>query len=276
MSEDYPYGYENYESLGIERATKTTTINDDTAALSNLIDTKETFSIGPSHPQSKMPGRRFPSNRPSFERTLTEYYTAMESLAQTLFRGLAMALDLDTNWFLRRDVFDPPAHQCALRILNYPSLEYNGGETVVRAGAHTDYGAMTILLSGGPGLQLRLSMQDGEEAWMDVPHLEGAFVVNLGDLMQRWTNDRWRSTLHRVVAVPDSVGADENQEDLVQSGRRQSVAFFVNMNGEANVVPFESCVDENNPLRYEAIKASDHLMQRHLQSMGKKSYEVGT
>ena len=271
MSEDYPYGYENYESLGIERANAT----DDTtvangAAISNIIDTKETFSIGPSHSQSKMPRRRFPSNRPSFERTLTEYYTAMESLAQTLFRGLALALNLDTDWFLQKDVFDLSSHQCALRILNYPSLEYNGGKTVIRAGAHTDYGAMTLLLSGGPGLQLRLSAKD-EEEWIDVPYLEGAFVVNLGDLMQRWTNDRWRSTLHRVVAVPDSAVSEENRDGLVRSGRRQSVAFFVNMNGEANVEPFESCFDENNPVRYEAIRASDHLMQRHLQSIGMKS-----
>jgi isopenicillin N synthase-like dioxygenase len=105
---------------------------------------------------------------------------------------------------------------------------------------------------------------------MDVPHLEGAFIINLGDLMQRWTNDRWRSTLHRVVAVPDDDG-DERERRFKRCSRRQSVAFFVNMNGDANIVPFESCVDERNPARYEAIKASDHLMQRHLRSMGKQA-----
>ena len=265
MSEDYPYGYENYESLGVKFTSK---------AEVGSVDSKETFSIGPQHPESGMPSRIFPPDQPEFENTLTEYYNAMESLAVTLFRGFALALGLESDWFLNTDLFDSKAHQCALRILNYPPLRFHkNDDAVIRAGAHTDYGAMTILLSGGPGLQLCLDPEN--EIWIDVPHIEGAFIINLGDLMQRWTNDRWRSTLHRVVAVPDDTSIDDNHDDgdntvLTRSGRRQSIAFFVNMNGNANVVPFESCVDENNPVKYGAIRASDHLMQRHLQSMGKK------
>ena len=121
-------------------------------------------------------------------------------------------------------MFDATAHQCALRVLNYPPLEYyedagdaGGGDTknktVIRAGSHADYGALTIVFSGGPGLQLSLDPSQETNAnnytitsntttWMDAPHLEGAFIINLGDLMLRWTNDRWRSTLHRVVSVP--------------------------------------------------------------------------
>ncbi|KAL3768494.1 hypothetical protein ACHAWO_008623 [Cyclotella atomus] len=310
MSEDYPYGYENYESLGVMYCSNgsggdgnDSSSNDSSAnrqQVSTMIDSKETFSIGPSHNSSKMPPRQFPSHPSSFQRALTEYYTAMETLACTLFRGLALALDLKMDWFLQRDVFDVTAHQCALRVLNYPPLEYyedadaagdeTKNKTVIRAGAHTDYGALTILLSGGPGLQLCLDPNQETNAnndtitsntntttWMDVPHLEGAFIINLGDLMQRWTNDRWRSTLHRVVAVPDDIACDDeghsnNERRLIRCSRRQSIAFFVNMNGDANIVPFESCVDEkSNPARYEAIKASDHLMQRHLRSMGKQT-----
>jgi isopenicillin N synthase-like dioxygenase len=284
MSEDYPYGYENYESLGVENdsdgsgANTSNSANQEVKTTTITSDSKETFSIGPSHPNSKMPPRRFPSHQPAFQKALTDYYTAMETLAATLFRGMALALDLECDWFLRREVFDMTAHQCALRILNYPPLEYyddgQKNKTMVRAGAHTDYGALTILLSGGPGLQLCLDPHEEKagNTWMDVPHLEGAFIINLGDLMQRWTNDRWKSTLHRVVAVPDDDEDDDDTERLLKRcGRRQSVAFFVNMNGDANIVPFESCVDEKNPARYEAIKASDHLMQRHLRSMGKQA-----
>lgn len=282
MSNDYPYGYESHESLGIERSAA-----DDANAKANTKksstlrpDSKETFSIGPIDPSiSGMPSRKFPRDAPNnFDCALSKYFSVMENLARILFRGLALALQLeDESWFLREGCFDD-GHQCALRILNYPQLEYEEEEDSkkvhIRAGAHTDYGAMTILKSGGPGLQLQLSKESGDAnggEWIDVPHLSDAFIINLGDLMQRWTNDRWRSTLHRVIAVADDDNTKQQSGSRVfQSSRRQSIAFFVNMNGNATIVPFDSCVDEKHPPRYNAIKASDHLIQRHAQSMGSK------
>lgn len=182
-----------------------------------------------------------------------------------------MALSEDMQWFLQEGRFDD-GHQCALRILNYPQIRVDDVNKVhIRAGAHTDYGAMTILKSGGPGLQLQLSK---DSTWIDVPHLEDSFIINLGDLMQRWTNDSWKSTLHRVVAVDDGNNRDDGsggEKEVFRSARRQSIAFFVNMNGNATVLPFQSCVDEEHPSLYKPIKASEHLMQRHLQSMASKA-----
>eukprot|EP00581_Thalassiosira_minuscula_P010408 CAMPEP_0183710434 /NCGR_PEP_ID=MMETSP0737-20130205/6170_1 /TAXON_ID=385413 /ORGANISM="Thalassiosira miniscula, Strain CCMP1093" /LENGTH=370 /DNA_ID=CAMNT_0025938705 /DNA_START=21 /DNA_END=1133 /DNA_ORIENTATION=+ len=292
MTSEYPYGYENHESLGIERnnAAAATRMNPS----SNLRpDSKETFSIGPlDNHKSGMPSRQWQKDAPaSFAPALSQYFSVMENLARILFRGLALALQLDdASWFLHEGRFDE-GHQCALRILNYPQLQYEEEEerpkkVHIRAGAHTDYGAMTILKSGGPGLQLKLTSNktDGEisndesSSWIDVPHLSDALIINLGDLMQRWTNDRWRSTLHRVIAVPDDDGvvSVENTSNprIFQSARRQSMAFFVNMNGNANVVPFDSCIDEKHPCQYDSIKASDHLMQRHAQSMGETTKEL--
>lgn len=202
MKEDYPYGYETHESLGTELS-----------AASNLRpDSKETFSIGPRDGEaSGMPPRKWPRGAPSsFAPALARYFDVMEHLASVLFLGLAMALGLDdSSWFLREGRFDD-GNQCALRILNYPHLRYDegegSGEVHIRAGAHTDYGAMTILRSGGPGLQLRLSSgatgatngatgAEDDAAWVDVPHLPDAFIINLGDLMQRWTNVRSRMGL---------------------------------------------------------------------------------
>ena len=277
MSRDYPYGYENYESLGIERSSSSDVNNTKKYDATLLPDSKETFSIGPSNgAKSNMPPRMFPPNSsPNFAPALTRYYSAMEHLAKILFRGLSMALKLsDVSWFLHEGRFDD-GHQCALRILNYPELEYvqtDVSKIHIRAGAHTDYGAMTILKSGGPGLQLQLSK---DSTWIDVPHIEDSFIINLGDLMQRWTNDRWTSTLHRVVAVANFEGAEKSGdgggEKLFRSERRQSIAFFVNMNGAATVVPLQTCVDKEHPSRYEPIKASDHLLQRHNQSMMAKA-----
>ena len=268
MTDDYPYGYENYESLGISNADNT---------IQNTLspDSKETFSLGPNSELSNMPPRKFPMNASSnFAPATSRYYSAMEDLAKILFRGFAMALKLPPSWFLQDGRFDD-GHQCALRILNYPELEYvqkDASAVHIRAGAHTDYGAMTILKSGGPGLQLQLSKDKESSRWIDVPHLEDSFIINLGDLMQRWTNDKWSSTLHRVVAT-DSNADDttcDDEERLFRSARRQSIAFFVNMNGDTTVMPLETCVDEAHPCKYAPIKASEHLIQRHNQSMANK------
>ena len=123
-------------------------------------------------------------------------------------------------------------------------------------------------------MQLNLSPKTNEDdithSWLDVPHLPDAFIINLGDLMQRWTNDRWMSTLHRVIAVADDDDADTNGNVVFECARRQSIAFFVNVNGRASIAPFDSCVNDEHPSQYDAITASDYLIRRHAQSMGIK------
>jgi len=268
MTDEYPYGYENCESLGVERSTSDA---NNTTQDTLSPDSKETFSLGPLNSElSNMPPRKLPLNASSNFAPATErYYSAMEHLAKILFKGLAMAQKLDdASWFLQKGRFDD-GHQCALRMLNYPELQYQTDASTVqiRAGEHTDYGAFTILKSGGPGLQLQLSK---DKEWIDVPHLEDSFIINLGDLMQRWTNDKWTSTLHRVVATDNNADNDragDGGQKLFKSARRQSIAFFVNMNGNAIVMPLETCVDETHPSKYIPIKASEHLIQRHNQSM---------
>eukprot|EP00977_Amphora_coffeiformis_P001403 scaffold287_cov173-Amphora_coffeaeformis.AAC.17 len=238
----YPYGYEQSETLekgkaldGQQKGTPT-----------SQPDLKETFSIGPNNPLSGMPPRRFPANNDKFRQALESYYSAMERLAATLLEIFTHALDLPSSFF--QDKFD--RHMCALRLLNYPETTTNTGQ--IRAGAHSDYGALTILKGGGPGLQVLK-----QDEWTDVPYLEDAYVINLGDLMQRWTNGKWVSTLHRVVVFGSS-----------NNNRRQSMAFFVNMNADALIEPVPSCISAENPRRYEPITAGQHLMAKHLASVG--------
>jgi isopenicillin N synthase-like dioxygenase len=94
--------------------------------------------------------------------------------------------------------------------------------------------------------------------WHDVPYLKDAFVINLGDLMSRWTNDKWVSTPHRVVNPP-------LETDGV-SRRRQSMAFFANLNMDAEVKAIPTCVDDTNPAKYPDTSAGEHLMAKHLAS----------
>mmetsp|Transcript_16345 Transcript_16345/g.23848 ORF Transcript_16345/g.23848 Transcript_16345/m.23848 type:complete len:372 (-) Transcript_16345:817-1932(-) len=266
---EYPYGYEQSERLVKGKSTDRSQTTSDLCKLdegdekSTCIDSddnisppdlKETFAIGPRDPEkSGMPGRRFPPKPEGMDKVYEDYFTSMEILTGRLLRSFALALDLKEDWF--EDKMD--RHMCALRALNYPDLEgVDPLPNQLRAGAHTDYGALTILKSGGPGLQVS---KDGDIAnWVDVPYIPNAFIINLGDLMQRWTNDKWVSTLHRVV-IPPKDGQDN---------RRQSLAFFANINGDAEVVPIHTCVDEKHPSKYGKITAKEHLMSKHLASMG--------
>ncbi|GMH93333.1 hypothetical protein TL16_g12600 [Triparma laevis f. inornata] len=247
MTSDYPYGYEKGEVLSAGKD------KEKGETVERLPDFKETFTIGPNNQDSGMPARVWPEEPKELASIYKRYYEAMEGLSGVLLKAMAVALDMPENWF--EDKIDH--HMCALRALNYPDQSSSPplpGQT--RAGAHTDYGSLTILKSGGPGLQVRKDI-DGRDDWVDVPHVGDGFVINLGDLMRRWTNDKWSSTLHRVVNPPQDG----------KNHRRQSVAFFHNLNGDAVVSTIESCRDEEGGSGYEDIVAKDFLMMKHLASV---------
>ena len=260
---EYPYGYERSEVLSKGKELDWNVGREDEC--SSAPDLKETFSLGPRLSPDGQLARRWPPKLPpndKFISTHEEYYAAMERLAQSLLRGFALALGLDEDYFRP---FFADDHQCALRTLNYPDTGRNLRPGQIRAGAHTDYGAVTILKTGGPGLQVRrdVAQQDqGKEGWIDAPDLDDAFIVNVGDMMRRWTNDKWASTLHRVVGMSDTdiTGAADD--------RRQSIAFFVNARWDAVVEPLSTCVSEENPAKYEPVTAGEYLIRKHLASMG--------
>jgi len=192
---EYPYGYEQSERLSVGKKhgssnSNSNSFSDLPSSSASAPDLKETFSIGPSNPASGMPARRWPEQPPNFATALSNYYREMEQLAEILLQIFAVALKLPSpHWFADKT----DHHMSALRVLNYfpvrKSVVANNGASI-RASAHTDYGALTILKSGGPGLQVQKDNNNNEqdEQWIDVPTLEDAFVINIGDMMQRWTN----------------------------------------------------------------------------------------
>jgi len=173
---------------------------------------------------------------PGFRPVWEAYYAAMEDLAARVMRAFAVTLHLP------EDHFEPfIAHPIsALRALHYPATVDAPLERQQRAGAHTDYGSLTILLPqpGSQGLQVRQG-----EIWVDVPAPEGAFVINIGDLMARWTADRWVSTLHRVVAKPGQPA-------------RQSLAFFHQPDWDAQIAPLDGSDV------YPPVRSGPYLMQK--------------
>jgi isopenicillin N synthase-like dioxygenase len=170
----------------------------------------------------------------------------MEVLADALLRIFAIALELPEFWF--RDKID--RHSSALRALNYPEQTRAPIPGQLRASAHTDYGSLTILKSGGPGLQV----QDKNGEWIDISPSFESFVVNLGDLMANWTNDMWASTPHRVVV------------SSLSGERRQSMAFFHNPNSDAVIACIPTCCRHQRP-KYPPITAGEHLMRKHVAAM---------
>lgn len=259
----YPYGY---SALGGEVLSRGKQVDVGSAAgptnasmedeVKPAGDMKEMFNIGPCDPAAGMPPRRMPGRPDGFVDAWEAYYTHANDLAKRLLSAFAAALDLPEDWFESK----LSKHISALRANNYPDQK---GIVVppgsIRCSAHTDYGTLTILKSGGPGLQVSKDKED--PVWHDVPFVEDGFVINLGDLMRRWTNDRWSSTLHRVVnPPPDKTHA---------WGRRLALAFFHNLDKDAVVETIPSCITEANPAKYDSIVAGEFLMLKHLASNGK-------
>jgi len=197
-------------------------------------------------------GRHFAPNlwpeRPAGLRDAYEsYYRVMDALAIDLMRIFALALDLPEKYFdsnVDRSI-------SRLRVRNYPAPEVAPEAGQLRASAHSDYGSLTILKTEDRPGGLQVQGSDGE--WLDVPHVPGCFVVNIGDMLARWTNDRWVSTLHRVINPP---------LDRVAGSRRQSVVFFQNPNYDALVSCLPSCADAANPPKYPPTTSGGHLREK--------------
>ena len=206
------------------------------------VDTKETFNIGydlaPDDPRV-LAGEPFRGvNRwpdiPGFADTMLAYYDACQAQASALLSVMAEDLGLPRDHFAA--LFTEPLS--AMRLLHYPPA--TGAENEIGAGAHTDYGAITLLMTDGePGLQVRPRGGD----WTDVPSVPGAFVVNIGDCLMRWTNDIYVSTPHRV---------------LPPQRQRRSVAFFCEANPDALV----AALPGTGIAKYPPIRAADYLASR--------------
>jgi isopenicillin N synthase-like dioxygenase len=189
----------------------------------------------------------WPPALPEFQPAMEAYYVAMADFVARLMTLFARALQLPGDFFDSRI----DRHTSALRVLNYPALSEPARPGQLRAGAHTDYGTVTALLTsdapGGPPGGLEVLVDD---RWTAPPVVADSFVINLGDAMARWTNDRWRSTLHRVV--PPSTA----------TSRRQSIAFFHNANWDAVIECIPSCLAAGDTPRYPPVTAGDHLMSK--------------
>lgn len=220
-------------------------------------DLRESFFMGPvddhaahyahlSAAETAYAANVLPDSPAGFTAAQIALVRAFERLTIDLLRIFAVALDMPEAHFTPL----VERHFSIYAMHHYPVLDRAAEPGQLRAGAHTDFGAMTILAmtDGRGGLEARTP--DGR--WVPVLPNKGDLVVNLGDMMQRWTNERWVSTLHRVV-VPDTGDT---------ASRRMSVGFFVHPNFDAEIRCIPTCLAAGAVPRHPVITAGEHIRQK--------------
>lgn len=211
-------------------------------------DLKESFHIGPLEAEKGVPNQ-WPSKEllPSWKFMMEKYYKKVVSAGKRLSSLIALALNLDDDYFEKIGAIDDKPFG-VLRLLHYPGETGVSDEVVYGASAHSDYGMITLLATNGvPGLQVCREKHKQPQIWENVINVKGAFIVNLGDMMERWTNCVFRSTLHRVMPT---------------GKERYSMAFFFNPNPDFIVECLKSCCSESSPPRFPPIRSGDYLRKR--------------
>lgn len=183
----------------------------------------------------------WPDNMPEFRHSVYAYYEAMRVLGRRLFRLFALALDLDAEYFDEK-IDKPTGH---MRLLRYPPQPEPVSETSWGIAPHTDFECFTILAQDPTG---GLQVQNANGQWIEAAPIPGTFVINIGDMIARWTNDQFVSTPHRVI--------QRNTRD------RYSIAHFYGANYNVLVKCLETCCNAQNPPKYEPVIAGEWALER--------------
>ncbi len=212
-------------------------------------DLKEFWHVGRDLPAGHrfadhMPANIWPSEIPAFEETLGTLFRAFDAAGGRILSAIAQYLSLTPDWF----VPSVENGNSILRLLHYPPIPKDAEG--IRAGAHEDINTITLLL-GAEEAGLQLLGKDGQ--WLAIDPPEGALVVNIGDMLQRLTNNRLPSTTHRVINPPPE------RRHLP----RYSMPFFLHFASDFLIETLPSCIDDAHPNAYpEPITAHDYLTQR--------------
>lgn len=220
-------------------------------------DLKESFYVNnelpDTHPYVQSGVRGYGGNLwpvlPGFKAQMLAYYAQVEALARDLVQLLALSLELEEHALDR--FFGCPMG--TLRLIKYPPHPAAAEANQLGAGAHTDWGGLTLLAQDDIG---GLEVQNAAGEWIDAPPVPGTFVINLGDLVQRWTNNIYRSNLHRVLNNR-TAGRD-----------RYSIPFFFTPDHEARIECLPSCTDADHPAQFVPCTAGEHMQEMFRRSYG--------
>jgi isopenicillin N synthase-like dioxygenase len=210
-------------------------------------DLKESFMMGPAG-NALAETVKWPEDMPELRARLQDYAAHMHRLGRRLVRCIALSLDLPEDYF--DDGYDRPF--CSVRLLHYAPRPVGAAPNQLGAGAHTDWGAITMLWQDDVG---GLEVKGAGDDWIRATPIPGTFVVNLGDMIRRWTNDTYRSTLHRVV------GGTGNRD-------RYSIATFFDPRHDYRVVCVPTCLTANAEPIYPPCTVGEHIMDMMRKTYG--------
>ena len=231
--------------------------------VTSAADLFEAFNIGA--PASAYPGldldpihypeNLWPDHPADFRSAIEAWFAEAGKVARRMTRLVALALSVPEDYFT---AFED--HSLDVLRMNHYAMPAGVSRVEVDQmgmGAHTDYGIVTVLWADPvtPGLQIL----DAQGQWHDVVPVPGALLINLGDMMSRWSNDRWISTMHRVLPPVDANG---------QVKRRRSVAYFHDGNSDGMVTCLPSCTDAEHPPLYPPVTIAEHLAAKLAGSRG--------
>ncbi|PSN60325.1 Clavaminate synthase-like protein [Corynespora cassiicola Philippines] len=242
--------HRGYSAPGLEKVSQHAYDEREIAKLREVPDYKESFESGNVDDKSQ-PNIWPPEDKiPGFRSFLEGLFPHLASLIHNLLSALSLSLSLPSPGL-------PPTHSQSLfqlRLLHYPSLPASSllSQNRSRINAHSDFGTLTLLFQDAVGgLQIEDPKQPG--VFRDVGALDGAVLVNVGDLMERWSNGRWRSTVHRVGVPPSEVVAPD----------RYSIPFFATADPDTLIEALPGCWDEKeNPKKYEPVTAWGYVQMR--------------
>ncbi|EGN97900.1 hypothetical protein SERLA73DRAFT_74151 [Serpula lacrymans var. lacrymans S7.3] len=181
----------------------------------------------------------WPPDLPEFREAVLNYYHAAVKLGKSLFPLFALALDLPETFF-----DDKTKNSAAImRTLHYPPQTGPVDDRIIGIGAHTDWECFTILWQE-PEIQA-LQVLNRDKQWINAPPIPGTLVINLGDQFARWTNDVFKSTVHRAI----------NRSGV----RRYSIPLFFGTDYDVRLEPISTCVSSERPPKYEVVKAGDYI-----------------
>jgi len=219
-------------------------------------DLKEFWHFGQYVEDDPQRAKEYPENVevkevPNFNVVGKKAYQTLEKTAKYVLRALALHLGLEETYF------DNYIHNgnSILRPIHYPPITQEP-DNAVRAAAHGDINLITLLM-GAQGRGLQVQNHNGD--WIDAIAEPDELMINVGDMLSRHTNNRLKSTIHRVVNPPRELWGTS----------RYSIPFFMHPVSEMKLDVLDSCVDENNPKQYEDITAGEFLDQR-LRELGLK------
>lgn len=245
-----------YEVPGLAGQRGYTSFGKEHAKGSDAPDLKEFFQYGQNVPDNDPLKKEYPDNVqvediPEFNPTFQKAYRAFEKSGKALLQAIALYLGLDENYF---DDHITKGNSI-LRAIHYPPIT-SEPKSAIRAEQHEDINLITLLVgASADGLQILTKQNE----WVGVTSLPEQIVVNVGDMLQRLTNNRLKSTTHRVVNPPREMWHTS----------RFSIPFFLHPKGEMSLACLESCIDDKHPKAYPDATAGEYLDER-LREIGLK------